>query len=99
MIIDNHSGKPKIKVKIRCLEVLKKYGISPHKLIIIILINSVATDCLSPFRLFMYVRVSWAVIIIKNGVIIEFARDGDNQNVRLIIIIRDIFIIINNQSF
>lgn len=96
MIIDNHKGKPKIRVKIRCLEVLKKYGMSPHKFIIIILINSVATDCLNPLRLFINVRESWAVMIIKNGVIIEFARDGDSQNVRLIIIIRDIFIIINN---
>jgi len=39
----SHNGSPKIKVKIRCLDVLKKYGISPNKLIVMIEKNKVAT--------------------------------------------------------
>jgi hypothetical protein len=43
IIIDNHKGKLKINVKIRCLDVLKKYGIRPKRLIIIIVKNRVDT--------------------------------------------------------
>ena len=43
-IIDSHNGNPKINVKIRCLDVLKKYGISPSKLIVMIVKKSVVTD-------------------------------------------------------
>jgi len=39
----NHSGIPKIKVKIKCLDVLKKYGIRPKRLMVIIEKNKVAT--------------------------------------------------------
>jgi hypothetical protein len=41
--IDSHRGSPKIKVKIKCLEVLKKYGIKPKRLIAMIVKKSVAT--------------------------------------------------------
>ena len=80
-IIANHSGRPKIRVKIRCLDVLKKYGINPSKLIIMIEKNRVVTVCLSPLRLFMNVRVNCALIIMINGVIIEFVREEVIQNV------------------
>jgi len=81
IIIDSHKGKPKISVKIRCLDVLKKYGISPRRLIVIIEKNRVEIEWLSPFKLNIYVRDSWAIIIIVNGVIREFVRDIDIQNV------------------
>lgn len=95
-IIDNHSGSPKINVKIKCLDDLKKYGINPNKLIKIIEKNSVEIVWLSPFRWNMYVRVSWAVIINRNGVIIEFARAVDIQNENCVNIINVIFITKNN---
>lgn len=78
-IIANHKGRPKIKVKIKCLDVLKKYGISPNKLIVIIEKNSVATICLRPLIFDMNVRDNCAWIIIINGVILEFDRDEDTQ--------------------
>lgn len=80
-IIDSHNGSPKINVKIRCLDVLKKYGIRPSRLIVIILKNSVVTDWLNPFRLNINVRESCAMIIIKNGVIIDEFRVDETQNV------------------
>jgi hypothetical protein len=95
MIIDNHKGRPKINVKIRWLEVLKKYGISPIKLIKIIVKNNVVTVCLNPFRLDINVRDNWAVIIISVGDSIELFRVEDVQNVNWVIIIKVIFIIIN----
>lgn len=75
IIIDNHRGNPKISVKIRCLDVLKKYGINPRRLMVIIEKNKVEIVWVNPFRLFINVRDSWAVIIIKNGVIIDEFRD------------------------
>jgi len=50
-IIDNHKGSPNTRVKIKCLEVLKKYGINPIRLIVIIEKNNVVTVCLNPLRL------------------------------------------------
>jgi hypothetical protein len=50
IIIDSHKGSPNTNVKIRCLEVLKKYGINPIKLIVMIEKNSVVTVCLNPLR-------------------------------------------------
>ena len=43
IIIASHRGSPKIRVKIRCLEVLKKYGINPIRLIKIMEKNNVVT--------------------------------------------------------
>lgn len=95
IIIASHRGSPKINVKIKCLDVLKKYGINPSKLIVMIEKKSVVTDWLNPFRLNINVRESCAMIIIKNGVIIDELRVEDTQNVSWVIIIRAIFIIIN----
>jgi len=94
-IIASQRGRPKIRVKIKWLDVLKKYGINPNKLIVIIVKNKVVTVWLSPLRLFMKVRASWALIIIINGAIIELAREEVIQNVSWVIIIRVMFIIIN----
>jgi hypothetical protein len=79
IIIESHSGRPKISVKIKCLDELKKYGIRPKRLIIIIEKNRVVTVWLSPFRLDIKVRDSWAVISSRNGVIIEELRAEDIQ--------------------
>jgi hypothetical protein len=95
IIIDSHRGRPKINVKIRCLDVLKKYGTSPIKLITIIEKNRVEIVWLSPLRLFINVRDNWAVIINRKGVILEFDREDDIQKVNWVIIIIHIFIIIN----
>jgi hypothetical protein len=80
-IIDSQSGRPKIKVKIKCLDVLKKYGIKPKRLIVMMEKNRVVIVCLNPLRLFIKVRDNCALIIIINGIIIEFAREYDIQNV------------------
>jgi hypothetical protein len=79
-IIDNHNGRPKISVKIRCLDVLKKYGIRPKRLIIMMVKNRVDTIWFSPLRLFMNVRASCALISKINGIIREFARALAIQN-------------------
>lgn len=92
----NHRGKPKISVKIKCLDVLKKYGISPSKLIVMIEKNRVVTVWFNPLRLFMNERVNWVLMIMINGVIAEFDWDGVIQKVNCVIIMSVIFIIINN---
>lgn len=95
IIMDSHRGKPKIRVKIKWLELLKKYGINPIKLIVIIEKNKVDTVCLRPFKLFINVRVNWALIMIINGSIIEFARDDVIQKQNCVSIISSMFISIN----
>lgn len=95
-IIDNHKGNPKISVKIKCLDVLKKYGIKPKRLIMMIEKKRVDTIWLSPLRLFINVRASWAWMSRINGVIREFVRVLDIQNDSCAIRIRSKFIIINN---
>jgi hypothetical protein len=95
IIIASHSGRPKISVKMRCLEVLKKYGISPIRLIRMIEKNNVLTVCLSPFRLYINVRDSWAEIIISIGDRIELLREDEVQNTIWVVIIRIVFIIRN----
>ena len=54
----NHSGRPNLSVKIKCLVVLNIYGINPNKFIIMITKNRGATIEVRPFSLFMYVRLS-----------------------------------------
>jgi hypothetical protein len=46
----NHTGSPIVRVKIKCLEVLNIYGISPNKLIRIIATKIEDTRDLSPFK-------------------------------------------------
>lgn len=96
IIIDNHKGRPKINVKIKCLEVLKKYGIKPSRLIVIIEKKRVATVCLSPLRFDINVRDSCAVIISRNGAIMDLLRDDANQNVSCVDKISIMFIIIKS---
>jgi len=81
IIIVSQSGKPKINVKIKWLDVLKKYGINPNRLITIIERNRVVVICLNPLRLFMNVRDSCAVMIRINGDNMEFEREVDVQKV------------------
>lgn len=95
-IIDSHKGKPKINVKIKWLDVLKKYGINPIKLIITMEKNRVDTVCLRPLRCVMYVRDSCAKINNIIGAENEFLREVDIQKVNCVIIINNMFIIINN---
>jgi len=96
IIMDSHNGRPKINVKIRWLEVLKKYGISPRRLIVIIEKNKVATVWLSPFRFDINVRESCVVIIRRNGAIIDLLREEANQNVSCVDKISIMFIIMNS---
>ena len=93
IIIDSHKGNPKIKVKIKWLEVLKKYGINPIKLIRMIEKNSVDTVCLSPFKLDIKVRDNCAVIIISMGVSRDVLRVEVIQNDSWVIQIKVKFII------
>lgn len=57
--------------------------------------NRVVTVCLSPFKLFMNVRISCALIIKINGVIILLVRVGVAQKDNWVIIIKVIFITMN----
>lgn len=91
-IIESHSGSPKISVKIRWLDVLKKYGIRPNRLIKMMERNIVDTVCVMPLRLFINVRKSWALIIMINGVIMLLSRVGVIQNDSCVSIIRIMFI-------
>lgn len=62
-IMDSHTGSPKERVKIRCLEVLKEYGTRPIKLIIMIEIKIEDTVLLSPFRWKENVRFNWDMMV------------------------------------
>jgi len=46
----NQTGSPMVRVKIRCLEVLNIYGISPNRLIRITVMKIEDTRDLSPFK-------------------------------------------------
>jgi hypothetical protein len=74
IIILSHIGNPIDRVKIRCLDVDSEYGIIPIKLIIIIVINSVVTIDVIPFRLIESVRDNWATIRFIIGYVAVFFR-------------------------
>ena len=67
---------------------------SPTRLMKIIEKNKVLIVCLRPFRLYIYVRESWAIMRRINGVNIEVARDEVIQKDSWVIIINVRFIII-----
>jgi len=62
IIIDNHRGRPNLRVKIRWLDKLNVYGINPIKLMKIIMVNRGVISDLNPFRLYINVRLSWIKI-------------------------------------
>lgn len=61
-IILNHTGSPRIKVKIRCLDVLNMYGMRPAKLIKITVRKIEETEDLIPFKWDILVRDNWEKI-------------------------------------
>jgi hypothetical protein len=79
-IIDSHNGNPNLKVKIKCLDKLKMYGIRPIKLITIIIKKRDIIEELIPLRLIINVRISWAIIIELIGLIIAILRVWAIQN-------------------
>lgn len=74
-IILNHRGNPQVKVKIKWLEILKKYGISPIKFINIIVVNKDEVNITIILKLPRKVRFSWAIIsdpISSNVALVRF---------------------------
>jgi hypothetical protein len=63
-IILSQIGSPSLIVKIRCLDVLNIYGISPNKLIMIISKNNGAIIALIPLSLNINVRFNWFMITV-----------------------------------
>lgn len=49
-IMDIHSGRPRARVKIKCLDVLKVYGIKPIRLMKMIRINKDERALFRPFK-------------------------------------------------
>jgi hypothetical protein len=70
IIILIHSGKPIVRVIIKCLESLKVYGNIPIRLIAISVKNSGAIIEDKPFRDFAPVRISWEYMT-SNGCVIN----------------------------
>jgi hypothetical protein len=80
IIIIIHSGSPKDRVKIRCLDILIEYGFNPNKLTIISVINREEIDVDIDFRCVEKVRDNcWKMIVIIN-VIDELSRLKLDQN-------------------
>lgn len=77
MIILSQMGRPRERVKISWLERLKEQGIRPIRLVKTIKINRLVTTDDSPFKDFLFVRLSWDIIVdmlIDLGI---FIRDTD----------------------
>lgn len=79
-IILSHRGRPKDRVKIKCLVVLNKYGTNPNRFVIMIIINKGAIIELNPFRCFVNVRISWSIIKEVKGFISATFRLAVIQN-------------------
>lgn len=76
----NHTGSPKDKVKIKCLDVLKVYGINPIKFT---MTNSRKIDdsaVESPFKLVLDVRDSWVKMVSLIGDLNLLEREFVAQN-------------------
>lgn len=74
-IILIHSGRPHVKVKMRWLEILKKYGIRPIRFIIIMVVNREDISSIISLKLLRNVRLSCAMIIepmINRSILIRF---------------------------
>jgi len=68
----NHTGNPIVNVKIKWLDVLNIYGISPNKLIKMIATKIADTRELNPFKWTVLVRESW----LKINCTISFIKDA-----------------------
>ncbi len=77
----NQTGSPMVRVKIRCLEVLNIYGISPNRLIRITVMKIEDTRDLSPFKWIVLVRESWVKINWVISFMNEDLREPVIQNV------------------
>ena len=95
-IIDSQSGRPNLRVKIKCLDKLNVQGINPIKLIEIIITNRGVTSDLIPFKLNINVRESWVKIKEKSGDKSAILRDDLVQNIDCIRIIANIFVYRNS---
>ncbi len=59
----NHSGKARLKIKNKWLEILKTYGKRPLKFVAKIIIKRVDKIGENPFRLFPKIRAVWLCIM------------------------------------
>lgn len=53
IIIDNHRGRPRDKVNIKCLVILNVYGFRPRRFIVMISINRDVMIVDIPFKYFI----------------------------------------------
>lgn len=81
-------GRPRVKVKIRWLEVLKVYGINPIRFTTTKRIKIADSTEVSPFRWRPDVRDSWVKIVSLTGdlrvEIREFISQKDDCSIRMI---------------
>lgn len=77
----SQEGSPREAVKIRCLETLKVYGISPIRFVVIIRINRVEMVAFHPVSAWPDARASWWVMSVRGIVMIQKVCDGASQKV------------------
>ena len=58
----SHRGSPRVRVKIKCLDKPKVYGLRPIKLIIMMVMNIVEIIEEEPFKCSVRVRNNWSLI-------------------------------------
>lgn len=75
IIILSQMGRPRVRVKIRCLDELNVYGIRPIKLIITMRRKIVEIRVDNPFKWSLDVRVNWAKIVFFTGALIIDKRE------------------------
>lgn len=63
IIIDNHRGRPRDKVNIKCLVILSVYGFRPKRFIVMISINRDVMIVDIPFKYFIWVRNSCIMMV------------------------------------
>jgi len=95
IIILIHRGSLRVSVIIRCLETLKKYGISPIKLMTTISTNSGITIEDNPFKCVINVRNSCLCIKVINLYINIILYDGLVQKYSDVKLIRIIRLVLN----
>lgn len=78
-IILIHRGSPSDRVKMRWLDVLNEYGISPIRLIMMMDLNRGAIKSLSPFRWSEKVRFNWDMMVLMNRIVIMLIRKFIDQ--------------------
>jgi hypothetical protein len=72
----NHNGSASVRVRVKCLVLVKIYGNSPRKLFIRIIMNSEVR--INEFPFLKIVFISWCSLFISKVTVIPF-RDGINQ--------------------